>query len=47
MKCGAESQATQFVRDAQAAASYLIKDGQLYIALKMDTGIMQFTPGQP
>ena len=47
VNCGANSQATQFVRDAQAAASYLIKDGQLYIALKFDTGIMQFTPGQP
>ena len=47
VNCGANSQATQFVRDAQSAVSYLIKDGQLYIALKLDTGIMQFAPGQP
>jgi heat shock protein HslJ len=36
----------QFVRDLTAAAIYFLKDGDLYIDLKYDSGTMKFTEGE-
>ncbi len=46
MACPDDSFGTRFLQDLEAAATYLIQDGALHIALKVDTGIMEFTPAE-
>lgn len=42
--CGADSPTALLLRDLEMATSYVIRDGQLFIALPMDGGIHQFEP---
>jgi heat shock protein HslJ len=44
MGCPPEALEDEFVRDLNNAASYLVQDGNLFIAGAMDSGIMEFTP---
>lgn len=44
MACPPDSQDTEFIRDLTAVVSYVIEEGKLYLALKLDTGIMEFAP---
>jgi heat shock protein HslJ len=46
MGCPAGSQAGVFTKDLAAVASYVIEDGNLHLALAMDSGIMEFAPVQ-
>ncbi len=46
MACPDDSFGTEFLRNLESAATYLIQDGMLHIALKLDTGIMEFTPAE-
>lgn len=42
--CPPGSLATQYVEYLNNVVSYVFKDGNLYLALKFDSGIMEFTP---
>ncbi len=42
--CPPESLHDQFVLDLAGVASYLLQDGNLFAAIKYDTGIMEFAP---
>jgi hypothetical protein len=44
--CPEGSLEDEFVRGLSAAAIYFIKDGDLYIDLKYDTGTMRFSKQQ-
>lgn len=44
--CAPESKHDQFVLDLAGVASYLFQDGSLFLALKYDTGVMEFTPAE-
>jgi len=43
MTCPAGSLEDEFVRGLSGAATYFIKDGDLYIDLKYDSGTMRFS----
>jgi len=40
--CAPDSQHDQFVLDLSNVASYLVQEGNLFIALKYDSGVMEF-----
>jgi len=42
--CLPESKHDQFILDLSSVASYLFQDGNLFLALKYDAGVMEFTP---
>jgi heat shock protein HslJ len=44
--CLPESKHDQFVLDLSGVASYLFQDDSLFLALKYDTGVMEFTPAE-
>lgn len=44
--CLPESKHDQFVLDLSSVASYLFQDGSLFLALKYDTGVMEFIPAE-
>lgn len=44
--CAPESQHDQFVLDLSSVASHLFQDGNLFLALKYDAGVMEFTPAE-
>jgi heat shock protein HslJ len=44
--CPEGSLEDQFVRDLTAGVIYFLKDGDLYIDLKYDSGTMKFTEGE-
>ncbi len=44
MACPPEALEENYIRSLNGAASYLVENGNLYIALKMDSGIMEFAP---
>jgi heat shock protein HslJ len=44
MACPPESQQDVYINGLNGAASYLTQDGDLFIALQFDSGIMQFSP---
>lgn len=44
MGCAEDSQAAEFAQDLEAVVSYVIQDGNLYLALFADAGIMTFEP---
>jgi heat shock protein HslJ len=44
MACPPEALEESYIRSLNGAASYLVEGGNLYIALKMDSGIMEFAP---
>jgi len=44
--CPPDSLSDEYVRLLNDAVSYLFEDGDLYIAIKHDTGIMHFAPAQ-
>lgn len=44
MACPPEALEDEFVRDLNNAASYLVRDGNLFVAGAMDSGVMEFTP---
>jgi len=43
-ECGSDSLSDEFIQNLGAAAVYFFKDGNLYIDLEADGGIMQFSP---
>jgi heat shock protein HslJ len=44
--CLPESKHDQFVLDLSGVASYLFQDGSLFLAIKYDTGVMEFAPAE-
>ena len=42
--CPPESKSDDFLRQLQSAASYIIEEGTLHIAMAVDSGIMELTP---
>jgi len=44
--CAPDSQHDQFVLDLSNVASYLVQEGNLFIALKYDSGVMAFAPAE-
>jgi heat shock protein HslJ len=46
MMCPGDSQDSEFLKNLDGVVSYLIEDGMLYLALRYDTGIMVFQPGE-
>lgn len=44
MACPSDSQDFEFGRDLEAVVSYVLQDGNLYLALFADAGIMTFAP---
>lgn len=44
--CAPESLHDQFILDLSGVASYLFEEGRLYVALRYDTGIMEFAPAE-
>gem|GEM_PF-715933 len=44
--CLPDSKHDQFVLDLAGVASYLFQDGSLFLALKYDTGVMEFIPAE-
>ena len=44
MFCGEESQDTDYLQNLNQVSSYVIRDGQLALALPMDGGIVLFDP---
>ena len=44
MGCAEDSQDAEFAQDLEAVVSYVIQDGNLYLALFADAGIMTFEP---
>ena len=46
MACPPEALEDEFVRDLNNAASYIVQEGNLFVAGMMDSGIMEFAPVQ-
>jgi heat shock protein HslJ len=46
MGCPDGSQAMDFAKDLGNVYSYMIKDGHLYLSLKLDSGVMEFAPAK-
>lgn len=46
MACEGETLESTYITQLSGAASYLVRDGQLYIALQFDSGIMEFAPAE-
>lgn len=44
--CPPESESDEYLRQLQSAASYIIEDGRLHVAMIMDSGIMEFAPAE-
>ena len=44
MACPGDSQAAEFAQNLEIVVSYVLQDGNLYLALFADTGIMTFAP---
>ena len=44
MACPADSQDAEFGADLAEVNSYVMEDGHLYLAMKLDSGIMEFAP---